>query len=154
MGIKCPKCQFDNPDTQRFCGDCGTQLKPVNTETRTLRTPAKDSTIGEIVSEKYKLLEELGSGGMGVVYKAEQIKPVKRSVAFKIIKLGMDTRQVVARFETERQALAVMDHPNIAKVFDGGATETGRPYFVMELVRGVPITEYCDKHKLTTRESD
>ena len=152
MGIKCPKCQYDNPDTQRFCGDCGTQLKPVNTETRTLRTPAKDSTIGEIVSEKYKLLEELGSGGMGVVYKAEQLKPVKRSVALKIIKLGMDTRQVVARFETERQALAIMDHPNIAKVFDGGSTEPGRPYFVMELVRGVPITEYCDKHKLTTRE--
>jgi serine/threonine protein kinase/Tfp pilus assembly protein PilF len=118
----------------------------------TFRTPVKDSTIGEIISEKYKLLEELGSGGMGVVYKAEQIKPVKRSVALKIIKLGMDTRQVVARFETERQALAVMDHPNIAKVFDGGATETGRPYFVMELIRGVPITEYCDKHKLTTRE--
>ena len=152
MGIKCPKCQSNNPDTQQYCGECGTQLKPVNTETRTLRTPAKDSTIGEIVSEKYKLLEELGSGGMGVVYKAEQLKPVKRSVALKIIKLGMDTRQVVARFETERQALAVMDHPNIAKVFDGGTTETGRPYFVMELIRGVPITEYCDKHKLTTRE--
>ncbi|NOR53798.1 MAG: protein kinase, partial [Candidatus Aminicenantes bacterium] len=152
MRIKCPKCNTDNPDTQKFCGDCGTQLRPVHTETRTLRTPAKDSTIGEIVSEKYKLLEEIGSGGMGVVYNAEQIKPVKRSVALKIIKLGMDTRQVVARFETERQALAVMDHPNIAKVFDGGATETGRPYFVMELVRGVPITEYCDKHKLTTRE--
>lgn len=117
-----------------------------------MRTSAKNSTVGEIVSEKYKLLEELGSGGMGIVYKAEQIKPVKRSVALKIIKLGMDTRQVVARFETERQALAVMDHPNIAKVYDGGATETGRPYFVMELVRGIPITEYCDRHKLTTRE--
>ena len=152
MSIKCPKCQAENPDTQRFCGDCGTQLKSAYVETRTLRTTAKDSTVGEIVSEKYKLLEELGSGGMGIVYKAEQIKPVKRSVALKIIKLGMDTRQVVARFETERQALAVMDHPNIAKVFDGGATEIGRPYFVMELVRGVPITEYCDKHKLTTKE--
>jgi len=152
MAIKCPKCQFENPDTQKFCGECSTQLKPAHAETRTLRTPAKDSTIGEIVSEKYKLLEELGSGGMGIVYKAEQIKPVKRSVALKIIKLGMDTKQVVARFETERQALAVMDHPNIAKVFDGGATETGRPYFVMEFIRGIPITEYCDKHKLTTRE--
>jgi len=152
MGIKCPKCQLDNPDTKEFCGECGTQLKAVYAETKTLRTPAKDLTIGEIISEKYKLLEELGSGGMGIVYKAEQIKPVKRSVALKIIKLGMDTKQVVARFETERQALAVMDHPNIAKVFDGGATETGRPYFVMEIVRGLPITEYCDKHKLTTRE--
>jgi len=152
MRIKCPKCQTDNPDTKEFCGECGTQLKAVYAETKTLRTPAKDLTIGEIISEKYKLLEELGSGGMGIVYKAEQIKPVKRSVALKIIKLGMDTKQVVARFETERQALAVMDHPNIAKVFDGGATETGRPYFVMEIVRGLPITEYCDKHKLTTRE--
>ena len=152
MGIKCPKCNTDNPDTQKFCGECATQLKSVHAETRTLRTPAKDSTIGEVISEKYKLLEELGSGGMGVVYKAEQIKPVKRSIALKIIKLGMDTKQVVARFETERQALAIMDHPNIAKVYDGGATETGRPYFVMELVRGVPITEYCDKHKLTTKE--
>jgi len=152
MAVKCPKCHFDNPDAQKFCGECGTQLKPVHAETRTLRTPAKESTIGETVSEKYKLLEELGSGGMGVVYKAEQTKPIKRSVALKIIKLGMDTKQVVARFETERQALAVMDHPNIAKVFDGGATETGRPYFVMEFVRGIPITEYCDKHKLTTRE--
>ncbi len=152
MGLKCPKCQFDNPDTQKFCGECGTQLKAVYAETKTLRPSVKDSTVGEIISEKYKLLEELGSGGMGVVYKAEQIKPVKRNVALKIIKLGMDTKQVVARFETERQALAVMDHPNIAKVFDGGATETGRPYFVMEIVRGLPITEYCDKHKLTTGE--
>ena len=152
MGLKCPKCQFDNPDTQKFCGECGTQLKAVYAETKTLRPSVKDSTVGEIISEKYKLLEELGSGGMGVVYKAEQIKPVKRNVALKIIKLGMDTKQVVARFETERQALAVMDHPNIAKVFDGGTTETGRPYFVMEIVRGLPITEYCDKHKLTTRE--
>jgi serine/threonine protein kinase/Tfp pilus assembly protein PilF len=152
MGLKCPKCQFDNPDTQKFCGECGTQLKAVYAKTKTLRASVKDSTVGEIISEKYKLLEELGSGGMGVVYKAEQIKPVKRNVALKIIKLGMDTKQVVARFETERQALAVMDHPNIAKVFDGGTTETGRPYFVMEIVRGLPITEYCDKHKLTTRE--
>ncbi len=152
MGLKCPKCQFDNPDTQKFCGECGTQLKAVYAKTKTLRASVKDSTVGEIISEKYKLLEELGSGGMGVVYKAEQIKPVKRNVALKIIKLGMDTKQVVARFETERQALAVMDHPNIAKIFDGGATETGRPYFVMEIVRGLPITEYCDKHKLTTRE--
>jgi non-specific serine/threonine protein kinase/serine/threonine-protein kinase len=152
MGIKCPKCQTDNSDTQKFCGECGTQLKPSHAETRTLRTSAKESTIGEIVSEKYKLLEELGSGGMGVVYKAEQIEPIKRTVALKIVKLGMDTKQVVARFETERQSLAVMDHPNIAKVFDGGATETGRPYFVMELVHGVPVTEYCDKHKLSTRE--
>jgi serine/threonine protein kinase len=99
---------------------------------------------------RYKLLQKVGEGGMGVVYMAEQTEPVTRKVALKIIKLGMDTRQVVARFEAERQALAMMDHPNIAKVLDAGATDTGRPYFVMELVRGVPITEYCDKNKLST----
>ena len=100
----------------------------------------------------YKLLEEIGEGGMGVVYMAEQQEPVRRKVALKIIKPGMDTRQVVARFEAERQALALMDHPNIAKVFDGGTTASGRPYFVMELVKGVPITRYCDEQRLTPRE--
>jgi serine/threonine protein kinase/tetratricopeptide (TPR) repeat protein len=120
--------------------------------TLTLRDEGKDLAPGALIGGKYRLLEELGSGGMGIVYLAEQVEPVRRRVALKIIKLGMDTRQVVARFETERQALAVMDHPNIAKVFDGGATETGRPYFVMELARGIPITDYCDLHKLSTRE--
>ncbi len=100
----------------------------------------------------YKLLEQLGEGGMGVVYMAEQKEPVKRRVALKIIKPGMDTRQVIARFEAERQALAMMDHPNIAKVLDADATETGRPYFVMELVKGVPVTKYCDEQHLTPRE--
>jgi len=99
---------------------------------------------------RYKILERIGQGGFGVVYVAEQREPIKRRVALKIIKLGMDTRQVVARFEAERQALALMDHPNIAKVLDAGATETGRPYFVMELVRGIPITHYCDQEKLAT----
>ncbi len=94
----------------------------------------------------------MGEGGFGVVYMAEQLEPVRRKVALKIIKLGMDTRQVVARFESERQALALMDHPNIARVFDGGATESGRPYFVMELVKGIPITEYCDQNQLSPRE--
>jgi serine/threonine protein kinase len=98
----------------------------------------------------YKLLQKIGEGGMGVVYMAEQEKPVRRRVALKIIKLGMDTRQVVARFEAERQALALMDHPNIAKVLEAGATETGRPYFVMELVKGIPVTRYCDQNKLGT----
>ncbi len=101
---------------------------------------------------RYKLLQQIGEGGMGVVYMAEQREPVTRKVALKIIKVGMDTRQVVARFEAERQALALMDHPNIARVLDGGATETGRPYFVMELVQGVPITEFCDKNKLSAKE--
>jgi WD40 repeat protein/serine/threonine protein kinase len=100
----------------------------------------------------YKLLQQIGEGGMGIVYMAEQDEPVRRKVALKIIKPGMDSRQVIARFEAERQALAMMDHQNIAKVFDAGMTETGRPYFVMELVHGVPITTYCDDHKLTPRE--
>ena len=100
----------------------------------------------------YKLLQEIGEGGFGVVYMAEQVQPVRRKVALKIIKPGMDTKQVIARFEAERQALAMMDHPNIAKVLDAGSTESGRPYFVMELVKGVPITEFCDTNKLPTRE--
>jgi serine/threonine protein kinase len=99
----------------------------------------------------YKLLQVIGEGGFGVVYMAEQEKPVRRRVALKVIRLGMDTKHVLARFEAERQALAMMDHPNIARVLDAGATEAGRPYFVMELVRGVPITEYCDHEKLGTR---
>ncbi len=101
---------------------------------------------------RYKLLEQIGEGGFGVVYVAEQQEPVRRPVALKIIKLGMDTRQVVARFEAERQALALMDHPNIAKVFDAGATDGGRPFFVMELVKGIPITKYCDQEKLGTSD--
>ena len=100
----------------------------------------------------YKLLEQIGTGGMGAVYVAEQKEPVRRKVALKVIKPGMDTRQVVARFEAERQALAMMNHPNIAKVLDAGATDAGRPYFVMELVKGAPITEFCDQQKLDTRE--
>ena len=100
----------------------------------------------------YKLLRQIGEGGFGVVYLAEQAEPVRRQVALKILKPGMDTQGVVARFEAERQALAMMDHPNIARVFDGGATPAGRPYFVMELVRGVPITQYCDERGLTLRE--
>src|SRR6266511_1423048 len=99
---------------------------------------------------RYKLLPQIGEGGCGVVYMAEQEEPVRRRVALKVIKLGTDTRQVIARFEAERQALALMDHPNIAKVLDAGATETGRPYFVMELVRGLKITEYCDEARLST----
>jgi serine/threonine protein kinase len=100
----------------------------------------------------YKLLQLIGEGGFGVVYMAEQQEPIRRKVALKIIKLGMDTKQVIARFEAERQALAMMDHPNIARVLDAGATDTGRPYFVMELVKGIPITEYCDKNNLDTHQ--
>jgi eukaryotic-like serine/threonine-protein kinase len=100
----------------------------------------------------YKLLEKIGEGGMGVVYMAEQREPMRRTVALKFIKPGMDTRQVVARFEAERQALALMNHPNIAKVLDAGATELGRPYFVMELVKGVPVTEFCDQQEFGNRQ--
>src|SRR5262245_21705115 len=100
----------------------------------------------------YKLLQEIGEGGMGTVYMAEQERPVRRRVALKLIKPGMDSRQVIARLEAERQALALMDHPHIAKVFDAGTTDSGRPYFAMELVRGVPITTYCDKNHLTPKE--
>jgi serine/threonine protein kinase len=101
---------------------------------------------------RYKLLQQIGEGGCGVVYMAEQEEPVRRRVALKVIKLGMDTKSVIARFEAERQALAMMDHPNIAKVLDAGATDQGRPYFVMELVRGIKITDYCDQNKLATAD--
>ena len=101
---------------------------------------------------RYKILQKLGEGGCGVVYMAEQTEPVRRKVALKVIKLGLDTRQVIARFEAERQALALMDHPNIAKVLDAGTTDSGRPYFVMELVKGIRITEYCDQNHLATSE--
>ena len=100
----------------------------------------------------YKLMEQIGEGGFGLVFVAEQQQPIRRKVALKIIKPGMDTREVIARFEAERQALALMDHPNIARVLDAGTTDSGRPYFVMELVRGMPITDYCDQNQLTPRE--
>src|SRR6516225_4469840 len=100
----------------------------------------------------YKLLQEIGEGGMGTVFMAEQVEPVRRMVALKLVRPGMDSRQILARFEAERQALAMMDHPNIAKVLDAGATPTGRPYFVMELVKGVPITDYCDQNHLGPRQ--
>lgn len=126
--------------------EAGNFLKPPPTE-----DTAGPESVGQVIG-RYKLLQEIGEGGFGVVYMAEQLEPVRRKVALKIIKLGMDTKQVVARFESERQALALMDHPNIARVLDAGATEKGRPYFVMELVRGIPISEYCDKNNLSARE--
>jgi serine/threonine protein kinase len=122
-------------------------------------TPGIRSTVNPPVTEKpgtvigrYKLMEQIGEGGMGVVYVAEQTEPVRRKVALKIIKPGMDSKQVIARFGAERQALALMNHPHIAQVHDGGTTESGRPYFVMELVRGVPITEFCDNYQFTTQQ--
>jgi WD40 repeat protein/serine/threonine protein kinase/Flp pilus assembly protein TadD len=113
--------------------------------------PAATERVGTLIGP-YKLLQQIGEGGFGIVYMAEQTQPVQRKVALKIIKPGMDSRQVIARFEAERQALALMDHPHIAKVLDADTTASGRPYFVMELVKGVPITKYCDEHRLTPRE--
>ena len=132
------QCDFlDPPD--------GPDLRP------TLHAPGPTERPGDQIG-RYKLLQQIGEGGCGVVYMAEQTEPVRRRVALKVIKLGMDTKAVIARFEAERQALALMDHPNIAKVLDAGATDAGRPYFVMELVRGMKITDYCDEKKLPTRE--
>ena len=116
-----------------------------------LSAAAPGEKVGDRIG-RYKLLQQIGQGGCGIVYMAEQEEPVRRRVALKIIKLGMDTKSVIARFEAERQALALMDHPNIAKVLDAGATDTGRPFFVMELVRGIKITDYCDQRSLPTRE--
>src|SRR5262245_47165831 len=124
---------------------------PLPAATAPLDSPPGVEEPGTVIGP-YKLRGLIGEGGMGVVYVAEQTKPVRRKVALKIIKPGMDTRQVVARFEAERQALALMDHPNIAKVHDAGATGGGRPYFVMELVRGLAITDYCDQARLPVRD--
>src|SRR5689334_17737812 len=116
------------------------------------------ATVGPITEKpgdrigRYKLLQQIGEGGCGVVYMAEQTDPVRRRVALKVIKLGMDTKQVIARFEAERQALALMDYPNIAKVFDAGATTVGRPYFVMEWVQGRKITDYCEENRLDVQQ--
>jgi WD40 repeat protein/serine/threonine protein kinase/tetratricopeptide (TPR) repeat protein len=117
----------------------------------TLDSSPVQEVAGTVIG-RYKLLEKIGEGGMAVVYMAEQRRPIRRKAALKIIKLGMDTKQVIARFEVERQALAMMDHPHIAKVLDAGTTKTGRPYFVMELVHGISITEYCDKNNLDNKE--
>ena len=149
------------------CGDNATLRAEVEDLLRSgeaaggfLADPKRDATAATVpITERegdrigrYKLLQKIGEGGCGVVYMAEQTEPVKRRVALKVIKLGLETHPVIARFEAERQALAMMDHPNIAKILDAGTTETGRPYFVMELVRGIKITDYCEQNKLATRQ--
>src|SRR5262245_13204353 len=126
-------------------------LTPVDTPSTLEQSPATERA-GTIIAGRHKFLEPIGEGGMGAVWMAQQTEPVKRLVAIKLIKTGMDSKQVLARFEQERQALALMDHPNIARVLDAGETVSGRPYFVMELVRGIPITQFCDEGQLTTRE--
>src|SRR5437868_3399768 len=123
---------------------------PVAAAQGTVDNPPAIERPGTVIGP-YKLLQQIGEGGMGTVFMAEQTRPVQRKVALKVIKPGMDSRQIIARFEAERQALALMDHVNIARVLDAGATENGLPYFVMELVHGVPITKYCDDNQLTPR---
>src|SRR5262249_22926172 len=136
------------PSTANFAGD-----PPTATSADFARTedhmPAADA--GTVLAGRYRLIEAIGEGGMGTVWMAQQTEPVKRFVAVKLIKAGMDSKAVLARFEAERQALAMMDHPNIAKVLDAGTTPDGYPFFVMELVKGVPITRYCDEPPLTPR---
>ena len=124
--------------------------QPTSETVATLNLPQMEKLGSQI--GRYKLREVLGEGGMGTVYVAQQERPVRRKVALKLIKLGMDSRDVISRFEAERQALALMDHPNIASVLDAGVTQSGRPYFVMELVKGLPITEHCDLNRLVSRE--
>src|SRR5262245_23182329 len=135
---------------RRYAESAGPLDRPVGGLGATTDEPLAERP-GTVIGA-YKLLEQIGAGGFGVVFRAEQHRPVCRQVALKVLKPGMDTRQVVARFEAERQALAIMDHPHIARVYDGGATPSGRPYFVMELVQGVPVTKYCDEHRLTLRQ--
>jgi len=141
-------------DAERFFSSFEQQKPKAGAASKTRPAPAgpakEDDAVGLRIGA-YKILQKIGQGGCGVVYMAEQEKPVRRRVALKIIKLGMDTKSVIARFESERQALAMMDHPNIARVLDAGETETGRPYFLMELIHGVGILEYCDKNHLETR---
>src|SRR6478672_993677 len=159
--LQCPKCGTSLPENapQGLCPRCllAAALGPNGADPGP--GPAKASNrvksddpdhLPERIGH-YKILQKLGEGGCGIVYMAEQTALVRRRVALKVIKLGMDTKQVIARFEAERQALALMDHPNIAKVLDAGATETGRPYFVMEYIRGIPILAYCDTERLDTQ---
>ena len=121
---------------------------PIPAEDVPPNRPVVGATPRTVIAGRYTLVEVIGEGGMGSVYRAEQTEPVKRQVALKLIKGGTDSRAVLARFDAERQALALMDHPNIARVYDGGTTEQGQPFFVMELVRGVPLTYYCDQKRL------
>jgi eukaryotic-like serine/threonine-protein kinase len=160
---KCPACGATLPDDlpAGLCAACllavglraeePAQVEAARRSTIRLSLPPLAEKPGDRIG-RYKLLQQIGEGGCGVVYMADQEQPVKRRVALKVIKPGMDTKEVLGRFEAERQALALMDHSNIARVLDAGATETGRPFFVMELVRGIPITRYCDENKLNAQQ--
>src|SRR5436305_1228608 len=135
----CPQCLIQGAFDTSVCAD-----EPRAQTIHTVTGAAGDDDFG-----RYHILRSLGEGGMGTVYLAEQREPIRRRVALKVVKLGMDTVQVLARFANERQALAIMDHPNIARIFDAGATPKGRPYFVMEYIEGAPITQYCDRKRMT-----
>ena len=159
--VLCPNCGAELPQDfkEALCPQClmklalgeGDQDESSISSITELTPPPDDWETPERIGP-YRILETLGEGGMGIVYLAEQREPIRRQVALKVIKLGMDTKEVIARFESERQALALMNHPNIAKVLDAGATEEGRPYFVMEYVKGISITRYCDRNRLSTKE--
>src|SRR6266849_9588704 len=151
----CPQCEaeLDSDDPAGLCPKCLIQgafdssAGADEATTQTIDTGA--AAAGNDDFGRYHILRPLGEGGMGTVYLAEQREPIHRYVALKVVKLGMDTSQVLARFANERQALAMMDHPNIARIIDAGATPKGRPYFVMEYIDGTPITQYCDSKRMT-----
>src|ERR1700685_75379 len=151
----CPQCgqELGSGDPAGLCPQCLIQgafdssLGAATSGTQTIHTATTAAIDDDFI--RYHVLRTLGEGGMGTVYLAEQREPIRRYVALKVVKLGMDTSQVLARFANERQALAMMDHPNIARIFDAGATAKGRPYFVMEYIEGVPITQYCDGKRMT-----
>src|SRR4051794_22354611 len=154
----CPRCdaELGSGDPAGLCPKCliedasDSSADPEEWDTQTVETataPADDDDFG-----RYRILRSLGEGGMGTVYLAEQCEPIRRQVALKVVKLGMDTAQVLSRFNNERQALAMMEHPNIARIFDAGATRRGRPYFVMEYIDGASITQYCDRKRMITGE--
>src|SRR5262245_4178251 len=154
----CPQCgeQLGSGDPAGLCPKClilGAFESSVGADelgTHTIDTVT--SADGDDDFGRYQILRVLGEGGMGTVYLAEQLEPIRRRVALKVVKLGMDTAQVLARFHNERQALAMMEHPNIAQIFDAGATAKGRPYFVMEYIEGAPVTQYCDSRRMTAKE--
>ena len=153
----CPQCgaELDSGDPAGLCPKClilgafESSVGAAESDTQTIDTATAAS--GDDDFGRYRVLSPLGEGGMGTVYLAEQLEPIRRQVALKVVKLGMDTAQVLARFNNERQAVAMMDHPNIAQIFDAGATAKGRPYFVMEYIEGAPITRYCDRKRMTTK---
>jgi serine/threonine protein kinase/tetratricopeptide (TPR) repeat protein len=154
----CPQCgaELESDDPAGLCPQCLIQGALGSSGADEFRTETVGAAAAARDRDKdfgrYRVIQPLGEGGMGTVYLAEQLEPICRRVALKVVKLGMDTAQVLARFDNERQALAMMDHPNIAHIFDAGATTTGRPYFVMEYIEGAPITQYCDRERMTTRE--